>query len=146
MRKIYSILFYEFAWNFVDFFFVESLKTMMMFRYGGGTITIHGSGFSEDVFNQFDPILGNKVTKLLILLYICIFPVLLIKFVCHKIYTFLILSYYNIWYISNHYMIENYFVLRLVRTPCPKFGQLTIKLKPFFWHWKIILQQLVIDC
>ena len=29
--------------------------------YGGGAITIEGSGFSEDVFNQFDPVLGNKV-------------------------------------------------------------------------------------
>jgi len=29
--------------------------------YGGGTITILGDGFSEDVFNQFDPVLGNKV-------------------------------------------------------------------------------------
>ena len=29
--------------------------------YGGGAITIYGEGFSEDVFNQFDPILGNKV-------------------------------------------------------------------------------------
>lgn len=29
--------------------------------YGGGAITILGEGFSEDVFNQFDPILGNKV-------------------------------------------------------------------------------------
>lgn len=29
--------------------------------YMGGTITIHGTGFSEDVFNQFDPVLGNKV-------------------------------------------------------------------------------------
>ena len=27
----------------------------------GGATTIHGSGFSEDVFNQFDPVLGNKV-------------------------------------------------------------------------------------
>ena len=27
----------------------------------GGTVTIHGTGFSEDVFNQFDPVLGNKV-------------------------------------------------------------------------------------
>eukprot|EP00091_Calanus_sinicus_P002584 TRINITY_DN12661_c0_g1_i1.p1 TRINITY_DN12661_c0_g1~~TRINITY_DN12661_c0_g1_i1.p1 ORF type:complete len:350 (-),score=80.50 TRINITY_DN12661_c0_g1_i1:331-1380(-) len=27
----------------------------------GGTITITGTGFSEDVFNQFDPVLGNKV-------------------------------------------------------------------------------------
>ena len=27
----------------------------------GGAVTIHGSGFSEDVFNQFDPVLGNKV-------------------------------------------------------------------------------------
>ena len=24
-------------------------------------ITIEGAGFSEDVFNQFDPVLGNKV-------------------------------------------------------------------------------------
>ena len=30
--------------------------------YGGGVVTIHGDGFSEDVFNQFDPILGNKVS------------------------------------------------------------------------------------
>ena len=29
----------------------------------GGAVTIHGSGFSEDVFNQFDPVLGNKVRK-----------------------------------------------------------------------------------
>ena len=29
--------------------------------YMGGTVTIEGSGFSEDVFNQFDPVLGNKV-------------------------------------------------------------------------------------
>ena len=28
---------------------------------GGGAITIEGAGFSEDVFNQFDPVLGNKV-------------------------------------------------------------------------------------
>ena len=28
---------------------------------GGGVITIEGAGFSEDVFNQFDPVLGNKV-------------------------------------------------------------------------------------
>ena len=27
----------------------------------GGAVTIHGSGFSEDVFNQFDAVLGNKV-------------------------------------------------------------------------------------
>ena len=27
----------------------------------GGAITIEGAGFSEDVFNQFDPVLGNKV-------------------------------------------------------------------------------------
>lgn len=31
--------------------------------YGGGAVTILGEGFSEDVFNQFDPILGNKVKK-----------------------------------------------------------------------------------
>ena len=45
--------------------------------YGGGAVTIHGQvkiftyfqtggihfiqGFSEDVFSQFDPVLGNKV-------------------------------------------------------------------------------------
>ena len=29
---------------------------------GGGAVTIEGAGFSEDVFNQFDPVLGNKVT------------------------------------------------------------------------------------
>merc|ERR1712142_652491 len=29
--------------------------------YGGGAVTINGEGFSEDVFNQFDPVLGNKV-------------------------------------------------------------------------------------
>ena len=29
--------------------------------YGGGAVTIYGDGFSEDVFNQFDPVLGNKV-------------------------------------------------------------------------------------
>ena len=34
---------------------------LLLLSYGGGTVTIHGSGFSEDVFNQFDPILGNKV-------------------------------------------------------------------------------------
>ena len=28
---------------------------------GGGAVTIEGAGFSEDVFNQFDPVLGNKV-------------------------------------------------------------------------------------
>ena len=28
---------------------------------GGGAITIEGAGFSKDVFNQFDPVLGNKV-------------------------------------------------------------------------------------
>ena len=28
---------------------------------GGGVVTIEGAGFSEDVFNQFDPVLGNKV-------------------------------------------------------------------------------------
>ena len=28
----------------------------------GGAVTIHGAGFSEDVFNQFDPVLGNKVS------------------------------------------------------------------------------------
>ena len=31
--------------------------------YGGGAVTINGEGFSEDVFNQFDPVLGNKVFK-----------------------------------------------------------------------------------
>ena len=31
--------------------------------YGGGAVTIEGAGFSEDVFNQFDPVLGNKVTS-----------------------------------------------------------------------------------
>ena len=30
----------------------------------GGAITIEGAGFSEDVFNQFDPVLGNKVEDL----------------------------------------------------------------------------------
>ena len=29
---------------------------------GGGAITIEGAGFSKDVFNQFDPVLGNKVS------------------------------------------------------------------------------------
>ena len=29
--------------------------------WGGGAVTIEGAGFSEDVFNQFDPVLGNKV-------------------------------------------------------------------------------------
>ena len=33
--------------------------------YGGGAVTIEGAGFSEDVFNQFDPVLGNKVTTIL---------------------------------------------------------------------------------
>ena len=28
---------------------------------GGGAVTIEGAGFSRDVFNQFDPVLGNKV-------------------------------------------------------------------------------------
>ena len=28
-------------------------------------ITIEGAGFSEDVFNQFDPVLGNKVSILI---------------------------------------------------------------------------------
>ncbi|KAG7173086.1 Fibrocystin-L-like 1 [Homarus americanus] len=28
---------------------------------GGVTLTITGSGFSEDQFNQFDPTLGNRV-------------------------------------------------------------------------------------
>ena len=32
--------------------------------YMGGVVTIHGTGFSEDVFNQFDPVLGNKVRML----------------------------------------------------------------------------------
>ena len=32
---------------------------------GGGVITIEGAGFSEDVFNQFDPVLGNKVSILI---------------------------------------------------------------------------------
>ena len=31
--------------------------------YGGGAVTIEGAGFSEDVFNQFDPVLGNKVNN-----------------------------------------------------------------------------------
>ena len=31
--------------------------------FGGGAVTINGEGFSEDVFNQFDPVLGNKVNK-----------------------------------------------------------------------------------
>ena len=31
---------------------------------GGGAVTIEGAGFSEDVFNQFDPVLGNKVSQL----------------------------------------------------------------------------------
>ena len=31
--------------------------------YGGGAVTIEGAGFSEDVFNQFDPVLGNKVRR-----------------------------------------------------------------------------------
>ena len=30
----------------------------------GGAITIEGVGFSEDVFNQFDPVLGNKVDQI----------------------------------------------------------------------------------
>ena len=33
--------------------------------YGGGAVTINGEGFSEDVFNQFDPVLGNKVSTFL---------------------------------------------------------------------------------
>jgi hypothetical protein len=32
--------------------------------YGGGTITIFGSGFATDGFSQFDPIKGNKVCYL----------------------------------------------------------------------------------
>ena len=34
--------------------------------YGGGAVTIEGAGFSEDVFNQFDPVLGNKVRRKII--------------------------------------------------------------------------------
>ena len=30
----------------------------------GGAITIEGVGFSRDVFNQFDPVLGNKVDQI----------------------------------------------------------------------------------
>ena len=38
---------------------------------GGGVITIEGAGFSEDVFNQFDPVLGNKVLFIPFLPEIC---------------------------------------------------------------------------
>ena len=42
---------------------------------GGGAVTIEGAGFSEDVFNQFDPVLGNKVSQLnnVLKLYLFIF-------------------------------------------------------------------------
>ena len=42
---------------------------------GGGAVTIEGAGFSEDVFNQFDPVLGNKVTtfKRFLLFYLTYF-------------------------------------------------------------------------
>ena len=38
-------------------------------------MTIEGAGFSEDVFNQFDPVLGNKVSQLnnVLKLYLFIF-------------------------------------------------------------------------
>ena len=37
--------------------------------YGGGAVTINGEGFSEDVFNQFDPVLGNKVFTIILNLF-----------------------------------------------------------------------------
>ena len=53
--------------------------------YGGGAITIYGEGFSEDVFNQFDPILGNKVgtlnTNLTFILFIYVKRNLFVKMI-----------------------------------------------------------------
>ena len=30
---------------------------------GGGTLTIHGQNFAEKNFNEFEPTLGNKVSR-----------------------------------------------------------------------------------
>ena len=43
----------------------QMVKDPSKIGYGGGAVTIEGAGFSEDVFNQFDPVLGNKVTTIL---------------------------------------------------------------------------------
>ena len=45
-------------------------------------ITIEGAGFSEDVFNQFDPVLGNKVVLILFLSEICKLLIIYIGLVC----------------------------------------------------------------
>ena len=54
--------------NFISLFTGQSFGSAIVtdlsprrIGYGGGAVTINGEGFSEDVFNQFDPVLGNKV-------------------------------------------------------------------------------------